>query len=254
MWRPVPGGSCASRRPAVRERSGGNQPTPSLRILRRRPALLPAGPLAGWRYRRIPCTARSGRIRILLSRTTRNWLRLPATGRDVPRSTWWSYNAFGLHQCGGGVNAGGVKRCCHFLERRLMDLGDTAFVDAQQAADFLHGQFLGIVEGYHFLISLGKRLDGNVQDLAKLFMCAHVVGPALSRGGELGGIVLVAIRRIAGRGHQTHSPELEYHLAPAIHTDAQFFGNLTLSWSAFQLVGKLARDGFHHLLPLAQIP
>ena len=45
----------------------------------------------------------------------------------------------------GRADAVGGERHLHLLERRLVDLRNAAFVDAQDAADFLHGHFAGVV-------------------------------------------------------------------------------------------------------------
>jgi len=47
------------------------------------------------------------------------------------------------------------QRIGQFFERRFVNLGYTALVDAQHAAYFFHGELIGVIEQHNPLIALG---------------------------------------------------------------------------------------------------
>src|SRR6185503_9666608 len=63
-------------------------------------------------------------------------------------------------------DSGGFERHLHLLQRRFVDLRNAALIDTQDAADFLHGHLIGVIQHDHFLIALRQRLHGYTQDAA----------------------------------------------------------------------------------------
>ena len=71
------------------------------------------------------------------------------------------------------------QRLRHLAQRRLMNLRDAAFVDTQQAADFLHRHLVGVIHKHYLLVACGKRSDGAGKRAFKLSTLAHAVGYGL---------------------------------------------------------------------------
>ena len=65
-----------------------------------------------------------------------------------------------------GLNAVGLEHDHHFFQRRFVDLRDAAFVDGQNAADFLHRHFVGVVEHDYFLVPFWQSFHGVAKDSA----------------------------------------------------------------------------------------
>ena len=84
-----------------------------------------------------------------------------------------------------GKDAIGFQSDGHFVQGQLVNLRDTAFVDAQNAANFLHRHLSRMVEYYHFAVPLRKRSHGVIQHRTQLPAGADGIGPALRTGGEI---------------------------------------------------------------------
>src|SRR5690242_12540648 len=65
-----------------------------------------------------------------------------------------------LRDHGGGPDPFGLEGHGHFLQRRLVDLGDAALVDAERVADLLHGHVVRVIEDDDLLIPRRQAVYG----------------------------------------------------------------------------------------------
>src|SRR5579875_1247069 len=106
-------------------------------------------------------------------------------------SCWLSGSGMSfLRGCGYG--GGGTPRGAHGAEPRAqadqhrgVDLAHAGFADAEHGADFLHRQFLEVVQGHELALAIGQFLDRLRQFALQLRSQADEVGVLFGRVGEI---------------------------------------------------------------------
>ncbi len=134
-----------------------------------------------------------------------------------------------------------------------MDLRHAAFVDAENAADFLHGHFGAVVERNHFLITLRQSLHRDAQDAAQLFAGADGIRVRFGLAREIRRRQIIAFVGAGGGRNQTDVAQVQHHAAPAFLIDAQLLRDFHFGGIALQGGGQLASGGFHLFVAAAHI-